>query len=516
MSTRRAEPDAPLSYERYMSSPEYADARAISGRAVAAKCALLASPAQRRLLWFIQGLSVEHGGVARLAQELMEMFPTRVRQEDEPMECSIPERDVFHPVDISDLPVPDFRLDMPLEKFLVELCINPRILITNWPKGESLQQLSEERVRERYRNYRDPFGWDFSSADLSYFEDIIGALVEYWQRHTQRVKAEFFLTETGRQIWQQLDDALENRSMVVIDGLEGRGKTEAVRAWCRMHLGEARYVSLQENGTKTSHFREIARVFGLGHGVSRKSQELQTRTNEVLRESGLMLVLDEAHFLFNQAPRMYSRPEMLDWIDTTLCNQSIPVALVTTPQFLRCMERAVEQVGWNYRQFKRRCKRYVRLPERNTPADIEGVAKHLLPGSDSATIKAVVAYAGLSSRDLSGVGDVAREARLLANREGSKKVLFQHVKRAIHEVLIPSDTPWAEMERRLESKGKGRPTGRGARALEVRRGLVADQADAEPKPSRSDLAGAGAVRQDSGRHVQPSEKVDISRELVPS
>lgn len=513
MSTRRAEPDAPLSYERYMSSPEYADARAISGRAVAAKCALLASPAQRRLLWFIQGLSVEHGGVARLAKELVEMFPTRIRQEDEIRECSIPERDVFHPVDISDLGGPESGFDMPLEKFLVELCINPRILIRDWPKGESLWQLSQDRVNERYRNV---LGLNFSLAELSYFEDIIGALVEYWQRHTQRVKAEFFLTETGRQIWQQLDDALESRSMVVIDGLEGRGKTEAVRAWCRMHLGEARYVSLQENGTKTSHFREIARVFGIGHGVSRKSQELQTRTNEVLRESGLMLVLDEAHFLFGQAPRMYSRPEMLDWIDTTLCNQSIPVALVTTPQFLVCMERAVAQVGWNYRQFKRRCKRYVRLPERNTPEDIEGVAKHLLPGSDSATIKAVVAYAGLSSRDLSSVGDVAREARLLANREGSKKVLFQHVKRAIHEVLIPSDVPWAEMERRLESKGKGRPAGRAARALEVRRGLVADQADAEPKPSRSDLAGARAVRQDLGRHVQPSEEVDISRELVPS
>ena len=35
MSTRRANPNAPLSQERYMSSPEFAELRAISGTAVA-------------------------------------------------------------------------------------------------------------------------------------------------------------------------------------------------------------------------------------------------------------------------------------------------------------------------------------------------------------------------------------------------------------------------------------------------------------------------------------------------
>ena len=44
MSTRRADPNAPLSQERYMSSPEFAELRAISGTAVAKRCALLVSP----------------------------------------------------------------------------------------------------------------------------------------------------------------------------------------------------------------------------------------------------------------------------------------------------------------------------------------------------------------------------------------------------------------------------------------------------------------------------------------
>jgi predicted ATPase with chaperone activity len=65
-STRRADPNAPLSQERYMSSLEFADLRAISGTAVARRCALLASPAKRHLLWFIQAMSLAEGGLKKL------------------------------------------------------------------------------------------------------------------------------------------------------------------------------------------------------------------------------------------------------------------------------------------------------------------------------------------------------------------------------------------------------------------------------------------------------------------
>jgi hypothetical protein len=185
----------------------------------------------------------------------------------------------------------------------------------------------------------------------------------------------------------------------------------------------------------------------------------------VLRASHLMPVIDEAHYFFNQSPRMKARPEMLDWIDTALCNPPMPVALITTPQFLICVERAVHQVEWNYLQFKRRGK-YTRLPFKNTPEDVEAVARHLLPGADRATIKQIMAYEALSKRDLSAVGDAVREAKLLAEEDGARRVTFEHVKRAIHEVLIVSDVPWAEMEKRLQYRKLGRKTPREAPALE--------------------------------------------------
>jgi hypothetical protein len=206
--------------------------------------------------------------------------------------------------------------------------------------------------------------------------------------------------------------------------------------------------------TKTSHFTEFAKALGVGHSNTHKVSQMQAGVQTVLRTSGLMAVIDEAHFFFNQAPRMKTRPEMLDWIDTALCNPPSPLALITTPQFLLCVERAVDQVGWNYRQFKRRGK-YCRLPANNTPEDIEAVTRHLLPGAKSAIIKQVSGYAALSKRDLSAVGDIVRDAKLLAEDEGAAQITFEHIARATG-LLFESDKPWAEMERRLQNKKLGR------------------------------------------------------------
>jgi len=217
----------------------------------------------------------------------------------------------------------------------------------------------------------------------------------------------------------------------------------------------ARFVSLDGTSTKTAQFREAARALGIRHR-SRNISVMQAEIKEVLRTSRLMLVIDEAHFLLSQTLHGHGRPELLDWINTAVCNPPSPVALICTPQFMECMERAVRRSGWNFRQFKRRCKRYCRLPKKNTPEDIRAVARYLLPEADNATIKQIVAYEALSKRDLSAVGDALREAKLLAEESGAKKVTFEHVRHAIHEVLLVSDGVWAEMERGLRDQPRGR------------------------------------------------------------
>jgi DNA transposition AAA+ family ATPase len=451
-----------------MSSPEFAGLRAISATATARRCALVESSPTRELIWFIQGLSLLKDGLDELAQGLLKMFPERVgtsvmhglgtgkakhytakeahsienQLRDDGGDCTEDllciEKDDYGP------PVPWQMLyaecleaaKAKLPDFLVELCINPAL---------------------KFHAPGEPGSVSYwSLAEVSCFQDIIGALFEYKRRYEERVRAEFCQTAIARKVWALLDYALETKTMNVLDGLEGRGKTEAARAWCMCHLGVARFVSLVGTNTKTSHFTEFAKAFGVGHSNAHKVSQMQASVQDVLRASQLMLVIDEADFFFNQALRMKTRPEMLDWIDTALCNPPLAVVLITTPQFLICMERAVDQVKWNYRQFRRRCKRYMRLPLKNTSADIEAVARHLLPGADKATIKKIMGYEALSKRDLSAIGDVVHEAKLLAEKEGATGVAFEHVKRAIHEELIPSDVSWAEMEKRLQDPKLGR------------------------------------------------------------
>jgi hypothetical protein len=336
VKTRRADPGAPLSQERYMSSPEFVELRAISGRAVAMRSAVLASPAKRQLLWWIQGMSLTEGGIRQLAKDMVKLFPKRLlpvdawKLSDEFLDldggsCPEPSSEASARFAVERRPARPSEWShghraQSLEEFLIDLSINPRLQIQ--PEGESeihqlANQIDTERAKEEFPELQAE---DFREAKLVYFRDIIGALVEYKRRYEERVKAEFCHTAISRQIWKQLDDALKSRTMIVLDGLEGRGKTEAVRAWCNCHLGVARFVNLIGTNTKTSHFTQFAKALGIGHGSSYKVSEMQGTIQKVLQSSHLMPVIDEAHYFFNQAPRMKTRPEMLDWIDTALCN----------------------------------------------------------------------------------------------------------------------------------------------------------------------------------------------------
>lgn len=514
-STRRADPDAPLSQERYMSSPEFAELNPIVGTAVAKRVSVLKDAAERELILFVQGWSVQIGSPEALASELLAMFPERVgtrtmhklgdarKQYTSAEACEIEaEMDISGDCtaeylrreyyDVGQLlddyeespeilipsgsPVPRQKLyDQCLEvaraklpEYLVEVCINPRVRL---------------------------------AGSVFYFRDVAGTLAEYKRGFEEKARAEFCQTAISRKIWAALEKALATKTMVMVDGLEGRGKTEAVLAWCKCHLGSARFVSLKGTSTKTSQFRELARPLGVGHSNSRKVSEMQCSVEEVLRLSGLMPVIDEAHFFFNQGPRMYTRPEMLDWIDTALCNPALPVALITTPQFMQCLARAAGQTGWNYKQFRRRCKSYVALPAKNTPKDIEAVARHLLPDADKASIMVILAHEALSKQDLSAVGDVVREAKELAKAEGSKRVTYQHVSKAVNDELTPSALPWKEAEKQIEqfTAQRVRAEQRRGRKLAVEMSAMELQA-ARALPSAPDRPQATETQAAHGRN----------------
>jgi hypothetical protein len=74
----------------------------------------------------------------------------------------------------------------------------------------------------------DPgFGFD----DCWYLPDLRGALRDYLTAIKGELRAKIVVTEIGKRVYETLDYALDERCMVLIQGLARTGKTFATKAW---------------------------------------------------------------------------------------------------------------------------------------------------------------------------------------------------------------------------------------------------------------------------------------------
>ncbi len=505
-STRRASEGAPISYERYMSSPEYAELRGIPGTAVAAKAQLYLSARKRSLLFFLQSMSLKDGGLRQLARELFKEFPERIgsatmhaksaKSYDYPTavkiadELGIDHWDIWLCDDESaeewDTPVfvdgelidpskpkrfsSDYKRalrsrvdaevflkncrdrDEHLSRFLVDVCINPRLPIRFSTDQEWLAELEAERASEKCTNFE---AIEPRSASVHYFKGIMDALAEFQDRYAARVRSEFVMTTIATAAFETLDHALSIRKMTIIEGLSGSGKTTAAEAWCAAHQGQTRFVTLSGITHKTGFFQKLAAAIGLASS-NRKATDMQVKVEDFFRRTRLMLVIDEAHYLFPQHQRSNSNPELVDWVNTALVNQGVPVALICTDQFVKLKSRIEKRTGWTSEQLEHRVKRYVKLPEIPTKEDLQAVASKLLslewdsvqeawtipaktaPHPD--LVKMVLGYA-LTSKppQLPTVKNFVDEGRIQARINGRSAVSETDLKDGMMQYQIPSD-----------------------------------------------------------------------------
>jgi hypothetical protein len=477
-STRHADFDAPLSQERYMSSPEYVELRGVSGSAVTAKAALMGHPDKRSLLFFLQAISLQPGGLRKFNREFLDMFADRIgtptmhrlgmkpgQKYDVKTEEAIRSEmastsaaalaafmDVFgescsaERIRRGARPVEEFVVDCreklsDLPGFIIELCINPHLRFSVPGETEAARERERMALEEQFEKTSiygagdDPH---YASASLPYFRDIIGALFEYKRRYEEAARRDFLMTEVGRQVFETLDVCLATGKMVVTMGGTRIGKTTNAEAWCNQHLGEARFVSLSGILNRTGVFRAIAKALGLAASRAYTATKLQAMVEDVLQRSRLVLVIDEAHFLLSATERTRCAPELIDWVDTALCNHRVPCALVCTPQLIGRMARHEHQAGWNAEQWRGRVKRFCTLPEAPKSQDLRAGARKLLPSADKPTIDYIVGYALSSKLPWPAVVDAVDEARLLVEREGREVITFEDVDRAIRDYCVPS------------------------------------------------------------------------------
>jgi hypothetical protein len=310
-----------------------------------------------------------------------------------------------------------------LAQLLVGLCINPKLVI----------QFKDETHK------------------VSEIDRLIDALVNFQNRY--EAKTDFVLTTIGKEVFETLDHCLDIGKMVVIEGQSGSGKTTAVEAWCAAHQGEARFVSLSGITHKTGFFQKLATAIGLA-ASKRKATDMQFKVEEFFRKTGLMLVIDEAHYLWPQHERSHSNPELVDWVNTALVNQAVPVALICTDQFAKVKARVERRTGWTSEQFEHRVKRYKKLPSSPTKRDLEAVAEKLLatrwnereqkwslsgPAVPRDFVRIVVGYALTCKMRLPAVADTITEARYQARKSGRLAIAATDIRGALLDYQIPSD-----------------------------------------------------------------------------
>lgn len=263
----------------------------------------------------------------------------------------------------------------------------------------------------------------------------------------------FVFTTVAHEIFETLDHALAIRKMVVIEGDSGCGKTTAAEAWCAQHQGEARFVSLSGITQKTGFFQKLASAAGLA-ASQRKAIEMQRRVEEFFRRTRLMLVIDEAHYLFPEHHQRSRTPELVNWVNTALVNQRVPVALICTDQFAQRKARTKQCTGWTSEQLEHRVKRYKKLSSVPTKGDLEAVAARLLrmrwseaeqawtvrgPRPPRDFVNMVVGYALTSKLRLPAVADTVGETQYQARLNQDGQISARDIQRALFGYRIPSD-----------------------------------------------------------------------------
>jgi hypothetical protein len=405
-STRRASEGSPFRQERFASAAEFE--RGLMANLVAKRCGLLERPEHKRLIWFLQFLSHQEGGLKRVIQELRAKFQKRIGGTYETYVRG-----------------PD-AIEERLVKDVMELALDP-----------------ETQVADKKH---------------AYFPLLVSTLCEFQEQWIDARQPQV-VTSIGETVCSALEYAVARRKLVVIDGPPRIGKSHAAKAWCNLNPGGVRYVELTASNDDITFFREIAACLGVSVNLNSKAQELRARIEETLRGRDLALVIDEAHYLWPQRHYRNTTPSRINWVMTALVNRGIGVGLITTPQFFRSLTAIEKATHWTSDQFRGRVGRYVKLPDALSRNELEEVATVLLPAGNPDSIRAVARYAESSGKYLGAMDAIAETAKYFCELDGREKIIFRDVERAIRESVTPSDEALkaaladaAETKRRRVSK----------------------------------------------------------------
>jgi hypothetical protein len=466
MSTRMAKDDSQFHQHRYASSVEFE--RGLLANLVAKRCALIDDLSSRELIWFIQWLSHQEGGIAALAKELIAKYPERI-QSERMLAAKLKPEAICKAGQVREI-----RKDLPLKlskPFLMKGeksaddglldalayeehdCVNeileksgeldkqrPEVLPAKNFFSVCLAAANENLERAIKDLCLDPS--NFGLCSPWYFAGLIETLREYKADFEAKKIGSVVVTSLGRIIYDSLDYTAYNGGskcrLTLLQGDPRTGKSFAARAWSEQSPGRARFIEVPPGNDETIFFRSLARGLGLGNFLRYKTVDVRDRVESVLLGGDIMLVLDEAQRLWPQMNLRYGFPKRIVWI-MAMANAGVPIAMIATPQFTE-LQKAIEKTGWHTGQLTGRIRHFESLPTELTRQDLTAVAKSVLPEAGAEVLKALAIYAQNSARYLAAIDSIATRARYLASRAGRLEATAEDVRKAMTESVIPADT----------------------------------------------------------------------------
>ena len=392
-STRTAKATGPMRQERFASSAGFS--KGLLGNLVARRCARVSSRAARERIYFLHELSSREPG---LRHPSCTSFPAWPWGNDAACDESAFERLARELCEVNGIPA---KVAATIPDFLTRLCLDPKV--------------------------------PADSATLAGFPDILAALDDYRRKFEKATAARVAMTATTQAVWELLDYALSQRGLVLAEGSYRTGKSYSAQAWAQMHAGQCRYVQLSSNTDEGSFYREIARAVGVACGSQMKGAQMRERIEAVLCEQHLLLIVDEADWIWPQSGRVKDAPNRVCWLLTSLINNGVPVALIGSRNFARLMANVERQCRqWGSEQFHGRLRLRTPLPDKLGEADLFAIARACVPEADDASRMLIVGHALKSTVPIPAIESCAARARYFASEAGVP-LAFEHVERAMIE-----------------------------------------------------------------------------------
>ena len=514
-STRHAEDDSTFRQERYASSPEFE--RGLIATGVAKRCELIDAPADRELIWFVQYLSHQDGGLAAVARDLLARYPERIGTRTM-LEIGKRETVNYNADEMRlirrELPRAESR-NFPLKgetewDFQREQWDVPAKI-----QGDDDQSQESAELAYYFRRASDDSDWERKQREAKEIERAENQPSSYpatklrelcWdaaqsglapykcnQKGTYRLERqlaemcldpEWNFAAGGPWYFSRLVETLRDYMAEFVKNK----RTGAVVTMLGKKVGDeldytrsARILTLMEGEARTgksfsarawceqhpgaARFVEVPasnedagffRAIARGLGLG---NFLNYKAAEIRSRVESVLLTGNLLLVLDEAhrlwPRMNARYGFPKRIEwvMTMVNARVPIAMISTPQFIQT-QKAVEKGGWNSAQLTGRIYNYVPLPADLSADDLRAVAKSVLPEADAVMLRAMATYARASARGLAAIDSISKRAQWIASRNNRAAATTEDVKMAMQESIVPADT---KLHLALANGKKSRP-----------------------------------------------------------